>query len=70
MIFLALLILTTIGDDFTLHNMVNTTSIASFSNVTSLGGDFTVDNLDLLTEVSMLDQVTALSRVTITNNAF
>ena len=61
--------LTTIGGDFTLINMTNTTSIASFTNVTSLGGDFQVDNLDLLTEVSILDQISSLAALTITNNA-
>ncbi len=61
--------LTTIGGDFTLKDMTNTTSITAFSNVTSLGGDFEVDNLDQLTDISILGQISSISNITITGNS-
>ncbi len=61
--------LTTIGGNFTLKNMTNTTSISDFSNITSLGGNFEVNNLDQLTEISIFDQIADVSSITITGNA-
>lgn len=61
--------LTTIGEDFILKDMINTTNISAFSNVTSLGGNFEVDNLDQLNEISIFNDLTTISRITISNNA-